>query len=103
MTDEMADDPTKVVALHGVGFLNGTLPDGRPCLHYGGVFRFKGSADDPEAAKAFVEGALAGVEALRNRGDRQPAGPLEMMGCWDADTDEVIHMWRMACVAISTH
>ena len=102
MADDMADDPTKVVALHGVGFLSGTLPDGRPCLHYGGVFRSKGSPEDPETVKAFVEGALAGVEALRTHGDREPAGPLEMMGCWDADTDEVIHMWRMACVAIAT-
>ena len=99
----MADDPTKVVALHGVGLVSGTLPDGRPCQHYGGVFRFKGPADNPDAAKAFVEGAMAGVEALRNRGDCEPAGPLEMMGCWDADTHEVIHMWRMACVEIVTH
>ena len=99
----MADDPTKVVALHGVGLLSGTLPDGRSCVHYGGVFRFKGLAENPEAAQAFVEGALAGVEALRNRGDCEPAGPLEMMGCWDADTREVIHMWRMACVEIVTH
>jgi hypothetical protein len=52
----MADDPTKVVALHGVGLLSETLPDGRSCRHYGGVFRFKGPAENPEAAKAFVEG-----------------------------------------------
>jgi hypothetical protein len=43
------------------------------------------------------------VEAHRNRGDYEPAGPLEMMGCWDAETDEVIYMWRMACVKIVTH
>jgi hypothetical protein len=99
----MADDPTKVVALHGVGLISGTLPDGRSCRHYGGVFRSKGPAENPEAAKAFVEGAMAGVEALRNRGDCEPAGPLEMMGCWDAETHEIVHMWRMACVEIVTH
>jgi hypothetical protein len=104
----MMREPTKTTVFTGLGLLSGVLPDGRQCVYHGGVVRIP-KHDLPVQPKRvfekFAEQALQGVEALRSRGDAEPAegAPLELSGYWETETGDVLLMRRVACVEIVTH
>jgi hypothetical protein len=90
------------------GLLSGTLPDGGPCIYFGGVRRIPdphGPIDEPAYVEEFAAMASEGYTALASRTDYEPidAASIELTGCWDSVTGDVILMWRVACVEVEKH
>jgi hypothetical protein len=99
----------RVATFMGLGMLSGALPDGRPIVYYGGVVRIP-KADVPDeqrdAFESFGEQAVAGLKALRSqRGDCEPieGALMEISGCWETESGDVLLMWRVACLKTVAH
>jgi hypothetical protein len=78
----MADTP-KVAVFMGAGLLSGTLPDGRPCLYYGGVVR---RTSPHKVALEFTQRAVDGCDALEARGElrtRRRSRTVRLLGRGD--------------------
>jgi len=84
---------------HGLGVLGGTLSSGDEAVYYGGVYRIHrvASEDDSETDRSMWQ-MLEALTATRLPPCAVPVGPLELIGCFDTDSCDVLLLCRILCV-----
>ncbi len=105
--DDILRPALKIGVVVGLGMLSGYRPDGQPIMYRGGIQRFhvpKGENAKPYFEK-FSQQIVEGFAALQQRSDIQPAegAAVELAGCCDAQSDDIVLMWRVPCIQIVTH